>query len=282
MTRLLSKFIICTGSSIELANIDARNIYDEVMLELQKLKTLGMSQFDRYLTKTNGASTSESKTSAVSTALLVNNRSWKRRELVSIRNGDSCILSESQKKNGQSTFDGQTLVMVQCESYAVSSLEALPVQSTESVSIRSISNDANDVLSGTEKKKQKVFIMENALIVVRVACNGVIESMIHKPTGKEVIKVDADSDGIGGNNLLLFEDKPLFWEAWDVEIYHLQKYHSVSQKNANGKSNGKYVKVHFWKILKFYFLDKMQENVIILPAFCKHFVTILQAFLVEI
>ena len=65
--------------------------------------------------------------------------------------------------------------------------------------------------------------MENGLIVVEVQSNGVIRSLIHKLSGKEVIKIDADSDQLGGNNLLLFEDKPLFWEAWDVEMYHLQK-----------------------------------------------------------
>merc|ERR1711920_188358 len=73
-------------------------------------------------------------------------------------------------------------------------------------------------------------------IHVEVLSNGVIRSLIHKQSGKEVIKCDANSDGIGGNNLLLFEDKPLFWDAWDVELYHLQKYESVSMKNAKSAS----------------------------------------------
>ena len=34
--------------------------------------------------------------------------------------------------------------------------------------------------------------------------------------------------GAGGNNLVVYDDVPFFWDAWDVEIHHLQKRHEVA------------------------------------------------------
>ena len=47
---LLNQFHdVLPGSSIELAHIDARNIYDKVVIGLTKLVTNGMTQFNQYL-----------------------------------------------------------------------------------------------------------------------------------------------------------------------------------------------------------------------------------------
>ena len=209
---LLNQFHdVLPGSSIELANIDARAIYDEVGIELSKLVMSGMSQLSEYL-----CSQSTAGNAIESEACIVNNRSWKRREILNIRNGDASILSESDKKISQTTHDKQTLVLVETDSYSICPLKAIKTCDTVSIS----------------KSKNDTVVMENGLIYVEVLSNGIIHSLIHKQSGKQVIKRDANSDNLGGNNFLLFEDKPLFWEAWDVEIYHLQKYESISAKNA--------------------------------------------------
>eukprot|EP01083_Nonionella_stella_P076244 207669_1 len=208
---LLNQFHdVLPGSSIELANIDARNIYDGVMIDASKLIAAGLMKLSACFD---------------STSCIVNSRSWKRREMLSIRNGDASILRWQDKKLSQTTYDKQTLVMIEADSYSLSPLIALPLHDAAMI----------------EQKSDDVFVMQNASIYVEILSNGVIQSLIHKRRARQVIRVDANSDGMGGNNFLLFEDKPLFWEAWDVEIYHLQKYESVSAAAAAKRNTMKII-----------------------------------------
>ena len=61
-----------------------------------------------------------------------------------------------------------------------------------------------------------VFVLENAQLRVRVA-DGVITSLYDRIAEREII-----AKGGKGNQLVIFDDKPLYWQAWDVEVYHLE------------------------------------------------------------
>jgi len=60
-----------------------------------------------------------------------------------------------------------------------------------------------------------VFVMQNDDLRVIVEC-GCITSMFDLKNDREVME-----KGRKGNKLVIFDDIPLFWEAWDVEVYHL-------------------------------------------------------------
>ncbi|KAK9421683.1 putative alpha-mannosidase [Seiridium unicorne] len=60
-----------------------------------------------------------------------------------------------------------------------------------------------------------VFVMENDQLTVTVEA-GVITSLIDRKNEREVI-----AKGGKANQFVLFDDKPLYWQAWDVEVYHL-------------------------------------------------------------
>ncbi|KAI1872893.1 uncharacterized protein JN550_003767 [Neoarthrinium moseri] len=60
-----------------------------------------------------------------------------------------------------------------------------------------------------------VFVMENDQLTVKVEA-GCVTSLIDRKSGREVI-----SKGGKANQFVLFDDKPLYWQAWDVEVYHL-------------------------------------------------------------
>merc|ERR1719361_461466 len=137
----------------------------------------GMSQFAQYF----GSKSIDNDDAIESEVCVVNNRSWRRRELLNIRNGDSSVLSESDKEFAQLTHDKQTLVMIELDSYSICPLRAVK------------SNDTARI----KESKSGTFVLENGLIHVEVLSNGVIRSLIHKQSGKEVIKCDANSDGIG-------------------------------------------------------------------------------------
>ena len=62
------------------------------------------------------------------------------------------------------------------------------------------------------------FKLESSNICARIDKYGRIVSLLHKPTGRESIV-----PGQVGNQFVLFEDVPFFWDAWDVEIYHTEK-----------------------------------------------------------
>lgn len=61
-----------------------------------------------------------------------------------------------------------------------------------------------------------VFQLENTTLRV-VVHNGAITSLFDKREDREVVA----KDGKAGQ-LVIFDDKPLYWQAWDVEVYHLE------------------------------------------------------------
>ncbi|KAI9027983.1 galactose mutarotase-like domain-containing protein [Hyaloraphidium curvatum] len=62
------------------------------------------------------------------------------------------------------------------------------------------------------------FWLENAFVRVCIEGDGRISSFFEHDTQREFIV-----QGELGNRFKYFEDIPLFWDAWDVEIYHLEK-----------------------------------------------------------
>ena len=71
--------------------------------------------------------------------------------------------------------------------------------------------------SATVKEvKTGIFLLSNANFDVQVE-NGVITSLYDKQEKREVV---AKGETVG--QLVIFDDKPLYWQAWDVEVYHLE------------------------------------------------------------
>ncbi|KAL2072506.1 hypothetical protein VTL71DRAFT_11849 [Oculimacula yallundae] len=66
-----------------------------------------------------------------------------------------------------------------------------------------------------KETKSGVFVLQNDQLRVEVE-GGCITSLYDLKAEREVI-----SKGKKGNQLVIFDDKPLYWQAWDVEVYHL-------------------------------------------------------------
>ncbi|MEM1079079.1 MAG: alpha-mannosidase [Pseudomonadota bacterium] len=58
-------------------------------------------------------------------------------------------------------------------------------------------------------------VLENDLIRMHVAPNGQLVSIFDKTALREVLAEDAV-----GNQLLAFEDRPMVWDAWDIDIFY--------------------------------------------------------------
>ncbi|KAI1322210.1 glycoside hydrolase family 38 protein [Xylariaceae sp. FL0255] len=90
---------------------------------------------------------------------------------------------------------------VACGSGNILNVKPLKTSSTKAVSVKEINKG--------------VFVMENDQLTVKVR-NGCITSLFDRQASREVIP-----NGGKANQLVIFDDKPLYWQAWDVEVYHL-------------------------------------------------------------
>ncbi|KAI0400316.1 glycosyl hydrolase family 38 domain-containing protein [Xylaria palmicola] len=89
------------------------------------------------------------------------------------------------------------------------------------ISVKPFRTSANRAVTVKEVHKG-VFVLENDQLTVRVE-KGCITSLYDRKADREVI-----SKGGKANQLVIFDDKPLYWQAWDVEVYHLETRTEVS------------------------------------------------------
>ncbi|KAF2857049.1 glycoside hydrolase family 38 protein [Piedraia hortae CBS 480.64] len=66
-----------------------------------------------------------------------------------------------------------------------------------------------------QHKGAGIYMLENEDLKVKVR-NGLISSIWDVKAKREVVPM-----GESANQLVIFDDKPLYWQAWDVEVYHL-------------------------------------------------------------
>ena len=66
-----------------------------------------------------------------------------------------------------------------------------------------------------------LFIIENEFIRAKIGRCGKVASLIHKATSRDTIASST------AGQLALYEDKPLFWDAWDLDVFHLEKRSSL-------------------------------------------------------
>lgn len=59
--------------------------------------------------------------------------------------------------------------------------------------------------------------LDNGIIRVRLDPTGCLTSLVLVASGREAI-----AEGMVGNQFVLFDDVPLYWDAWDVMDYHLE------------------------------------------------------------
>lgn len=66
---------------------------------------------------------------------------------------------------------------------------------------------------------RRSLVLRNAHVSASFDERAHLVSLVHLPTGKQAIALDAQRGG--GNRFALFLDSPLYWDAWDVDVYHL-------------------------------------------------------------
>ncbi|EME27109.1 alpha-mannosidase II [Galdieria sulphuraria] len=69
------------------------------------------------------------------------------------------------------------------------------------------------------QRMEDKFILENAYLRCQLTTGGHLTSF-----QKKGIERDAIQSGAYGNRFVTYDDVPLFWDAWDIEVYHEEKY----------------------------------------------------------
>lgn len=69
--------------------------------------------------------------------------------------------------------------------------------------------------------------LENGQVRVVINGDGTLSSFFDKAADRELIDQKAK-----GNQYMMYEDIPMYWDAWDVDVYHLEKRQDVKGKDA--------------------------------------------------
>lgn len=195
---LLNQFHdILPGSCIKQAADDALQSYKDI---LESTRRIFVASCSKVVSQLNSGGKDQ-----VTKPVLVNTLSWQRCEVVAIPDElwKRSTVEEKYSKNKQRGKDGKTLVLVSVPSLSISTL----TQTQNEFHPASVSID----------QLQGSVVMENTRVRVELVRGGLMRSLIHKASGREAI-----SPGYSGNQFILFDDIPLFWDAWDVMPYYLE------------------------------------------------------------
>jgi alpha-mannosidase len=188
---LLCQFHDCLpGSSIEMCYDDSDRIYAEVFATGEKLLSEALSElgFD-------DESTWENDTHLIA----LNTLPWNRTEIIELP------ASASQTRYGLGGTKYGLAYRNGMGNNGLGALEILPLNSPYAACKVSI-----------EEVRTNVFELRNTQFIVQVE-NGAIVSLYDIAADRELIP-----KGAKAAQLVIYDDKPLYWQAWDVEVYHLQ------------------------------------------------------------
>ncbi|XP_070189226.1 alpha-mannosidase 2C1-like isoform X1 [Littorina saxatilis] len=210
---LLNQFHdVLPGSSISIVYDDAHRFYKEIEDEGKQLLSKAVSLLGNAL----GGKSEKSST------LLVNSLGWQRSVVVPLPVNDTAQPSKRRKTQSQTDSQGNTLVCVEVPSCSVGGLESCvkDLEETESVHV---------------EKQGEFIILRNKHVQAKLDSSGRLTSLRCAGSSRELLL-----EGCPGNQLLLYDDVPLYWDAWDVMDYHLETRKPLEQvtQKATVKESG--------------------------------------------
>ncbi|KAI9294293.1 hypothetical protein K502DRAFT_317167 [Neoconidiobolus thromboides FSU 785] len=185
---------VLPGSSIGLVYEDAIKFYEEVD---KKGKELIKKAAKVILGDSNEFDTFDYK--------ILNPSAWDRSEIVTIP-----LENEKDIKPGMQISKNKQFGYVEVD-------KAAPLTLSDSVTIEATKEE--DKVSLEYIASNGTYILRNRYIKVVINSTGQIISLLDLVHNREVIE-----EGKLANLFKIYEDVPLYWDAWDAEVYHLEKY----------------------------------------------------------
>lgn len=183
---------IIPGSSIDEVYEDSLKQYDQVKKTTDKVKT---SALETISAKINAELIIVNPTSFIrsDTAL------WKDK----LQGDQSLITSKGEILLTQETIDGTLIDVREIEEYSIKTLN---------VTKESNRIETNNTLTVSQN------LLENKYVKVQLDDHGDITSIYDKANHRQVL-----AEASVGNQLQAFEDRPVDWDAWDIDIFYDDK-----------------------------------------------------------
>ncbi|KAL0082850.1 glycoside hydrolase family 38 protein [Phycomyces blakesleeanus] len=190
---------VISGSSIEM-------VYEDCLQMYAKVDSMGKQMREDLLERLMGLDPAATPPTSKKALSIFNTLAWSRTEVIEVPLDEDLPTMKQYSAFGRT---GYTLV---------SNVPPLSVQGC------SLEEDLKyePVKVVTDQKNN--IVMENQYIQVTFDKSGHLIGLHDKEERRELIKPDER-----GNVFRMYEDIPLFWDAWDVEIYHLEKGRVVEE-----------------------------------------------------
>ncbi|KAJ2017689.1 Glycoside hydrolase, 38 vacuolar alpha mannosidase [Coemansia sp. S680] len=189
---------VIPGSSIEMVYEDSTAIYKEVVASAVALKQQALSVL---------VASSTDAPHATGLAV-INTSSWARTEVIAVPG----LVQQAGCVQQMRKRDDVALVLATvpgCSVHAVDlSTQAAAVEQVTPVRV--------------VREKDGSVVLQNAFVAARISADGRLTSLLDLQQQRELVP-----SGASGNMLELYDDLPLFWDAWDIEIYSQEKVRPV-------------------------------------------------------
>ncbi|KAK0106272.1 hypothetical protein ONS96_003912 [Cadophora gregata f. sp. sojae] len=105
--------------------------------------------------------------------------------------------------------------------------------SGHTLTVESFDSTADEVKAVTVSETSPgTFQLQNAHLTATIT-NGIITSLVDRRSNRQTLSGPA-------NQFAIFDDKPVYWQAWDVEVYHLETRQELPSSNTKIHENKGY------------------------------------------
>ncbi|KAI9503271.1 Glycoside hydrolase, 38 vacuolar alpha mannosidase [Coemansia spiralis] len=183
---------VIPGTSIEIVYEDTDAIYADVVQSATAMKQDALIALFNHV--------SLNSVDEATGMLFVNTTAWPRTEVVAVPGLDHAGIQQVRKQ------DNAALVIATSVPELGVSVVDLTDTGAESIPVTVFKDTNGDV------------VLENLYVTARIGKHGQLVSLWDKRDERELIP-----DNKRANVFYLHDDIPLFWDAWDIEIYNLEK-----------------------------------------------------------
>ncbi|KAJ2187237.1 Glycoside hydrolase, 38 vacuolar alpha mannosidase, partial [Coemansia sp. RSA 530] len=193
---------VIPGSSIEMVYRDSDKIYEDVVNSGKALMESAMTSLFSHV-----AAESVSKATGV---LFVNTTAWPRSDVVAVPGLQGPGVQQIRERDNAALVVAATVpgcgMSVADVTNGSADIEAVPVTAF--------------------KDSKGNVVLENIFVTAKISPRGHLVSLWDRREERELVP-----KGCAANVFRLHDDVPLFWDAWDIEIYNQEKYTELEGTN---------------------------------------------------
>ncbi|KAJ1963825.1 Glycoside hydrolase, 38 vacuolar alpha mannosidase [Dipsacomyces acuminosporus] len=208
---------VVPGSAIGMVYRDSANMYKDIFASGERLRQNAINRIYGSAVLSNA--------SEATGAMVINTTGWMRTGIITVpKSLEPCFSGFNGNAAQVANKSGQLLVLAEnvpgCGTHIIDSNEhtssQLPI-----VPVRVF------------KESDGNFILENSYVQVTIGPDGQIKSYYDRRDDRELVPV-----GQAGNFFELYDDVPVYWDAWDIEIYAREKFKPLPGTEVSIVDNG--------------------------------------------